>query len=44
MASGSSAIDGSGLNIAVRTSSRSAPIRVVLANAVNSQASIRPAA
>jgi len=43
-ASGNSAIDGSGLNIDVRVSSRSAPTRVALANAVRSPASTRPAA
>ena len=43
-ASGRSAIDGSGLNIAVKVSSRSAPMRLMLANAVNSAAITSPAA
>ena len=43
MASGSSAIDGRGLNIAVSVSRRSAPTRVMLANAVSSPARSRPA-
>src|SRR5262249_18306149 len=40
---GNSAIDGNGLNIDVRISRKSAPIRVALANAVNSPAKISPA-
>src|SRR5262245_27396203 len=40
---GNSAIDGSGLNIDVRISRKSAPIRVALANAVNSPAKTSPA-
>ena len=42
-ASGSSAIDGSGLNIAVNVSSRSAPMRDTLANAVSNAANTSPA-
>src|SRR4029078_8097799 len=37
------AIDGNGLNIDVRISSKSAPTRVALANAVSSPARINPA-
>ena len=40
---GNNAIDGSGLNIDVRISKKSAPICVVLANAVNRPASTTPA-
>ncbi len=40
-ASGSSAIDGSGLNMAVSVSSRSAPMRDTLANAVSNAAKNR---
>src|SRR5262245_5630567 len=40
---GNSAIDGNGLNIEVRISRKSAPIRVALAKAVNSPARTRPA-
>src|SRR5262245_9309845 len=40
---GNSAIDGNGLNIEVRISRKSAPIRVALANAVKRPASTRPA-
>ena len=41
-ASGSRAIDGSGLNIAVNVSSRSAPMRDTLANAVSNAAKNKP--
>ena len=40
---GRSAIEGSGLNIDVRISSKSAPIRVTLAKAVKSPAKKSPA-
>src|SRR5690554_4574955 len=40
---GSKAIDGNGLNIEVNVSSRSAPTRVALANAVSSAAMSSPA-
>src|SRR5262249_26028041 len=40
---GRSAIDGKGLNIEVRTSRKSEPTRVALANAVRTPASMRPA-
>ncbi len=42
-ASGSSAIDGSGLNIAVNVSSKSAPMRETLAKAVSNAAKTSPA-
>src|SRR5688572_22661173 len=42
--SGKRAIDGSGLNIAVRVSKRSEPIRLALANALKTAASSNPAA
>ena len=43
-ASGNSAIAGSGLNIAVSVSSRSEPMRVVVANVVSTAAIATPAA